>query len=133
MVLVILVCVAIICESAAVFDHERFIRPPHADDDVRRWRPGRPGRAKNSRFIIPSIKHRANEQKRKQTVSEKKVNGISNKFKSKLAAVVNVNFDKTRYTRMRKEAKCETHAISLFAEPSSALQLWWQLHGAYEL
>ena len=88
-VLVIIVCVAVICESASIFSHQRFIRPPPraAEDGVRaRWRPGRP--KNNDRYIIPTFKRRTSEQERKQTVSVKNVNAISNNFSSKLARAV---------------------------------------------
>ena len=69
-VLVIIVCVAVICESAAVSKHQNHVRPAAAAaDGLSRWPP--PGRAKKNRIIIPSTKHRTrpNGQKRKQKVS----------------------------------------------------------------
>ena len=56
-VLVMTACVAVICETAAISKQQR-----RHDDDVTRWLPSL---TNNKRYIIPTIKHLVNEQKRR--------------------------------------------------------------------
>ena len=66
LLLMMIVCAGVICESAAVAKQQRDVRP--AAENLARWIPGF---ANNKRFIIPSIKHLTSEQKHRRTVSMK--------------------------------------------------------------